>query len=190
MKVPGRLRMCTVALVVGVASQTPAQQALRSADDTSHCSAEMTAILAHAGWPSAPGRTFTCSAMDGDPGDQSVRVTVRDRTPRPGEPCADLGFDRVAFATSSDGVTASFALFDGRSHGTVRLSPEQAAMSNTQAAYAVDALVGTYEGLAGNETSRLVCSLNPTYHFDCPTTHQLDQLCLVWVRRQPLETDG
>jgi hypothetical protein len=35
-----------------------------------------------------------------------------------------------------------------------------------------------------------VCGVDPTFHFDCPTTRELDRLCLVWFRDELEGTDG
>ena len=145
-------------------------------------------MVRQAGWTLSSTSTLTCSRLVGDPQRPGVRVSVRDRSPRAGESCADVDFERVAFVVSGDHAIASFALFGGGSQGAIHLAPDQVAMIDTHVAYVADVQLGTYEEVTGN--GHLVCSLTSTYHFDCPTSQQLDRLCLVWFRRSLVETDG
>jgi hypothetical protein len=171
-----RLRLWTVALLVGVASQTSVDGAVRS--PAAHgCSAELLDVSRSAGWTPTPSSTITCFPAGGD---STVHVALRDQRPSAGERCADVHFALVSLTVSDDTSTATFPVFGGRSQGTIRLSPEQVARIGSRVAYVADAQLGSYEDVGG----RLVCSLDPTFHFVCPTTGELDRLCLVWFRRE------
>src|SRR5262249_37537606 len=106
-------------------------------------------------------------------------VAVRMLNPRPGEPCEDVHYEHVAFVVSGDAMTAQFSVFGGLSTGTLRLTPDQSRLADSQDAYVADVQLGTYE----QQLPRigLACLLDPTYHFDCPSLHTLDHLCLVWT---------
>lgn len=165
------LRLLAVALVVGFASQTPIQH-----PEVSACPAELADLIRDDGWSLTP--VLTCQRPDDDGG---ALASLRDGNPHLGEPCEDVEFDQVHFMVRGDSVTATFALFGGLSHGTLRLSSDQAAMIGTHVAYVAEVHHGSYEPNAGRGRTGLSCRLDLTYHFDCPPSGQMDRLCLIWL---------
>jgi hypothetical protein len=184
------LRLCAAALVAGVIWQAPAQD-VAPGPALSGCPAQLAGLLRNSGFGVTPaGAIVACSRAAGDTNVSGVRVTLRDRRPYAGEPCANLEFNGVAITVGGDGATARFAAFGGLSQGTFRVPPDQVAMIGTETAYVVDVQLGTYEEATPNESHGPVCGADPTFHFDCPTTRELDQLCLVWFQGELEGTDG
>jgi hypothetical protein len=185
------LRLCATALVAGVVWQAPAQDAAPQPTFFG-CPAQLAGPLRNTGLPVTRASVIVaCSPRAaGDAGLRGVRVTVQDRRPYAGEPCADLDFNRVAFTVGGDGATARFAAFGGLSQGTLRVPPDQVAMIGVETAYVVDVQLGTYVEAVPHDSHGLVCGVDPTFHFDCPTTRELDRLCLVWFRDELEESDG
>jgi hypothetical protein len=175
-----RFRLWTLALVVGAVSQAPAHDGERLPTATSGCPAELVDLL-RVEVPTNGGAVI-CRRSAGNGDAPSVRVSLRASNPHVGEPCEDVHYQRVDFILSSDGdVTAKFPVFGGLSVGTLSLSPEQAKMIETWDGYVADAQLGSYEPAA--QRGGPVCHLNRTYHFYCPATHTLDQLCITWLPR-------
>jgi hypothetical protein len=186
----GRVAAVAVALAAGLVWQAPARD-VTPQPTFSGCSARLVGALQDAGLPViSTSAIVACSRVDGNADVNGVRVTLRDGRPRAGGPCANLDFNRVVFTVGGDGATARFAAFGGLSQGVVRVPPDQMAMIGAEAAYVVDVQRGTYEEATSGGGHGLVCSVDPTFHFDCPTTRELDRLCLVWFRSELEETDG
>jgi len=172
-----RLRLWGLALVVGAAAQTSSLGA-GATPPPSSCAADLVAPLRDTGRPT-PDATFTCRPAS----DAGVLVEVRTRRPRAGAPCEDLQYHRVEFVAVGGGAeVARFALFGGLSQGTLALRADQVAMISSRDAYVADVQLGTYE--PRSDGGGLRCRLDPRYHFDCPTTRTLDQLCLVWTPKR------
>jgi len=104
-------------------------------------------------------------------------------TARLGEACRSIHRYPAALDTDSAGhPTATFSFAGGAAHGSLPLSPTDAARLHTEVAYVWDAQLGSYEAAdLRDPRSRLVCRLNPTFHFYCPPTDALDELCLTWA---------
>ena len=108
-----------------------------------------------------------------------------DAQPAASEPCRNTRHYPVEFVVSTNGqLMAVFMLAAGTTSGSIALSPADAQLAATHDAYVTDVQLGSYEPstLAGSDRT-LVCVLNPTFHFYCPVTNQMDQLCLTWVSR-------
>jgi hypothetical protein len=109
-----------------------------------------------------------------------------DAPPMAGEPCRNTHDYPVKFVADTNGqLMAVFMLAGGVTSGSLDLSPTDVQLASTHDAYVTDVQLGSYESstLTGSNGT-LVCRLNPTFHFYCPTTNQMDRLCLTWVSRQ------
>jgi hypothetical protein len=83
---------------------------------------------------------------------------------------------------------AVFSFAGGTTRGTLPLSSDEASRLSAYNAYVSDVQLGSYEPSNPADPARgLVCRLSPTFHFYCPATGALDQLCLTWSGR-PRET--
>jgi len=108
-----------------------------------------------------------------------------DEPPIVGEPCRDTHHYSVKFVVDTDGrLSAVFMLAGGTTSGSIHLSPSDVRLAATHDAYVTDVQLGSYEPSTGAGPGTLVCRLNPTFHFYCPVTDQMDQLCLTWVLPQ------
>jgi hypothetical protein len=117
---------------------------------------------------------------------QPPTASIHDTPPRPGEPCRNTHYYAVKFVTDSNGqIRAVFMLAGGMTSGSLDLSAADAQLVANHDAYVADVQLGSYEPSDPAEPkSEPVCRLNPTYHFYCPATDALDQLCLTWVPRR------
>jgi hypothetical protein len=116
----------------------------------------------------------------------ATTTLAHDAPPMAGEPCRDTRHYPVKFVANANGqLMAAFMLAGGMTSGSLDLSPTDGQLAATHDAYVTDVQLGSYEPstLTGSNGT-LVCQLNPTFHFYCPATNQMDQLCLSWVSRQ------
>ena len=161
------LRLWTLALVVGLLPPAAAHHPNRPLAARGSCPPQLLALLREGG-------SVSCRPS----GDHALLVTVRAPNPRVGSPCQDVRYERVDFVVTGRDVSARFVAFGGLSQGELSLTPDQAKLIGTWDAYVAEAQLGTYE--SDLDRGGLTCRLNPTLHFDCPTAHVLDRLCLVW----------
>ena len=83
---------------------------------------------------------------------------------------------------ANQGSEAQFAFAGGAAQGARRLSPADiATLVGHRAIFATDVQLGSYEQAPTANAGSLVCQVDPTYHFYCPTTDQLDRLCFTWT---------
>lgn len=97
-----------------------------------------------------------------------------------GTPCRSTHRAPVRLvADASGGTEAVFSLAGGSLRGTVPV-PEPAAreLSAHGDLHVTDVQLGSYELDAPG--GPIACRLDPTYHFYCPATDTLDQLCIEW----------
>lgn len=101
------------------------------------------------------------------------------------EPCRSVHYYPVMFAESPGGdVEAVFDFAGGAFHGRRVLSAGDARLASSHDAYVTDVQLGTYEPADPSQpNSPLICRLDRTFHFLCPATGTLDQLCYTWVAR-------
>ena len=180
--------LALLALLVGVAGQAPANEQGTGASDATRCritsgessqSAGASVMVVTPGcWPSVA--RFQGSDI------VPVVVMVRDPRPRVGEPCRDLHSYAVQFTADADGRRAGvFAFAGGATSGSLPLTTEQAMLVADHRAYVTDVQLGSYEPIDNvDQSGRLTCRLDRTFHFYCPATDGLDQLCFTWVARR------
>jgi hypothetical protein len=112
-------------------------------------------------------------------------TTPRDSGPHVGDPCRRLHEYPVTFTSTPDGsVQSHFAFAGGALHGSLSVPSADIRMIATHDAFVTDVQLGSYEPAgAADASGGLTCRLNPTYHFFCPSTATLDQICYTWVAR-------
>ena len=111
-------------------------------------------------------------------------VLVRDRNPRPGEPCWDVHYYRVNLLRVAGEVRGRFTIFGGASQGSITVPDTQVTMLQSSDAYVTDVQLGSYEQSGEEGKVSLQCEIAPAYRFYCPATRELDQLCYTWLRRR------
>lgn len=80
------------------------------------------------------------------------------------------------------GAEAIFSLAGGALRGAIRLSETDAReIGAGRDAHVTVVKLGSYE--PAGPGSPAVCSVDPTYHFSCEATSELDRLCIEWTRR-------
>jgi hypothetical protein len=111
-------------------------------------------------------------------------VTPRDASPQTGEPCRSVHRYPVTLVEDAGGrARAVFAFAGGTAQGTLPLSSADVTRLRSYDAYVTDVQIGSYEPSPTDPHHRPECLLNPTYHFLCPGTDTLDQLCFTWINR-------
>jgi hypothetical protein len=160
------------------------------------------------GVPSAIGQviqvsgSLTCWRPGGSSGARFgtnvAPANVQQRLPNPklGDPCQDTIHYPVAFTNDTAGdAHAQFSFAGGATggsfpEGSQYFSADDALKMATNDAYVTDVQLGTYERSdAADPNSQLTCQLNPTFHFLCPDTGQIDQFCLSWLPH-PITADA
>lgn len=170
-----------LAAAVGLVAQTPNPSGERVRNAVVGCPTDVRDLLSMVG----SRTTTTVATCDGRHGqDVEAHVLVRDAAPGLGEPCEDLRFYPVTFVETPGGWNASFAFADGATRGGLPLPADDWRMIESNDAYVADVQLGSFEPrTAGDHKTALLCRIDPTYHFYCPTSRALDQLCVTWVRR-------
>lgn len=107
--------------------------------------------------------------------------------PRAGDPCGAQRSYPVTFTADADGgMTAAFDFAGGAARGSLPLSARDAALAATHTASVTDVQLGSYEASGPRRVP--VCRLDATFHFFCPATGALDQLCYTWIVRRASAT--
>ncbi len=116
--------------------------------------------------------------VDVAPGNTQQRLV----NPRVGDPCRNTYTHNVRFSEDTGGnPQAIFASFGGVTAGSRPLTALDGAMMGTHDAYVTDVQLGSYELSNPSDPNSLICVLDPTYHYFCPGTGQLDELCYAWL---------
>jgi hypothetical protein len=99
--------------------------------------------------------------------------------PRVGDPCRAVHANPATFVTDGDGrVSAVFRFAGGAAEGRVPLDARGAGLADSHAASVADVRLGSYE--AAGRGGAVECRLSGTFHFFCPATGAVDQLCVTW----------
>jgi len=84
----------------------------------------------------------------------------------------------------SGGAEAVFSLVGGALRGAIPLSEADAReVGAGRDVHVTVVKLGSYE--PAGPGSPAVCTVDPTYHFSCEATNELDQLCIEWTRSNP-----
>lgn len=131
--------------------------------------------------------TLTCYRPGGSvvfgkdvaPPDRQVRVDQ----PKLGDECRDIFNHRVRFSEDTGGNWQGiYAILGNATEGSNPINADDAAMMGTHDAFVTDVQLGSYEpSNPADQNSALQCELNPTFHFFCPNTGNLDELCFSWL---------
>ena len=96
-----------------------------------------------------------------------------------GQPCRGVHRHPVTLVVDASGRTwATFALAGGAARGTVAVSAQEATEIGNRGATVSEVQLGSYERADhAGASGWLVCRLNPTWHFYCPATENVDEFC-------------
>lgn len=181
-----------LAVLVGLGVQGPRAPEVQDRGTTAICSAISSADRVAGRTPATTRRT--CYGPGEVPSTEhaDAMIAVRQTRPRLGDACRNVYYHAVSFVVDASGsVSANFAFAGGRASGHLPLSTSDVTMIDRHAAYVSDAQIGSYEPIDADQGSGpLVCKLSSTFHFYCPVTDTLDQLCYTWVDRQCLRYLG
>ena len=115
-------------------------------------------------------------------------MLVRPHTPKVGAQCQAVHYYRATIAHERSRTHAVFAFAGGASTGIVQLTADQASMAEIADAYVTDVQLGSVE--PDRRNGALACMLDPTYHFVCPTTLEMDRFCFSWFHRSRIGVPG
>jgi hypothetical protein len=104
--------------------------------------------------------------------------------PRVGDPCRAVHANPVTFITDGYGrVSAVFRFAGGAAEGRLPLDARGARLAASHAATVADVRLGSYEATGPGGAAE--CRLAGTFHFYCPATGAVDQLCVTWLGAGP-----
>ena len=108
--------------------------------------------------------------------------------PSLGDPCRNTFHYDVRFTNDTSGnARANFSFAGGETAGSFALSDLDAQKMSTLDAFVTDVQLGTYEpSVATDPNSPLTCQINPTFHFYCPATGNVDEFCYTWTQVAPI----
>ena len=185
-------QLALLAVLVGLGVQGPVLTNVQDIRTTTICSAINRGDQVAGRASGATRRTCYGPGEASSAAHADAMIAVREASPRLGHACRNVYFHLVTFVVDASGsVSATFDFAGGRASGQLPLATSDVIMIDRHAAYVSDAQIGSYEPVDAEQGSwPLVCKLSSTFHFYCPVTDTLDQLCYTWVDRQYLRHLG